>query len=83
MPDAAGRMSLIPSALGSASAHQLLHQAIGNAGHAVIGQRPMGYAPKGHVAPQPIQVQRLDDVLWPLESREITLPPSIALMKIE
>jgi len=27
-------------------------------------------------------VQRLDDVLWPLESREITLPPSIALMKI-
>jgi len=83
MPGAAGRMSLIPSALGSASAHQLLHQAIGNAGHAVIGQRPTGYAPKGHVAPQPIQVQRLDDVLWPLESREITLPPSIALMKID
>ena len=81
----AGRALLVRTALGSQpSAEMLLHQAVGNAGHAVIGFKPTQYAPLGHVAAQKIIVRRLDDMLWPPSARAMgAAPPSIALLKMD
>ena len=85
VPDAAKRLLLMRAALGTeASGEQLLHQAVGNAGHAVIGQKPTQYAPLGHVAAQKILIRRLDDLLWPPGARSSGTPaPSIALLKVD
>ena len=55
---------------------------MGNAGHAVVGQHPTKYAPKGHLAAQSVEIQRLDDVLWPLRLRGESAP-SITLLKVD
>jgi hypothetical protein len=72
---ATARAALVPLGLGRNASGQLLHQAIGNAGHAVIGHKPVQFAPLGHLSPQAVRIERLDDVLWPLSQRSEPPPP--------
>ena len=84
VPDAEKRLLFVRSALGAGDGEQLLHQAVGNAGHAMIGKVSSQFAPKGHVAAQRIVIRRMDDLLWPASARIAGVaPPSIALLKID
>ena len=76
------RAALVPVGLGRNASGQLLHQAIGNAGHAVIGHKPVQFAPLGHLSPQAVRIERLDDVLWPASLRSEP-PPPIHLLKLD
>ncbi|KAL1526809.1 hypothetical protein AB1Y20_015502 [Prymnesium parvum] len=82
LPEALGRLTLYPLAVGSSNSSSSLFSAIGNAGHSVIGQQPTLYAPRGHEKAQPIIVRTLDDVLWP-RSERARPPQPIALMKLD
>ena len=79
---ATARAALVPLGLGRNASGQLLHQAIGNAGHAVIGHKPVQFAPLGHLSPQAVRIERLDDVLWPVSQRSEP-PPPIHLLKLD
>ena len=84
VPDADKRLLLVRAALGGATGEQLLHQAVGNAGHAMIGRVSNQFAPKGHVPAQRVVIRKTDDLLWPASARMAgTPPPSIALLKID
>ncbi len=79
---ASTRAALVPVGLGRNASRQLLYQAIGNAGHAVIGSKPVQFAPLGHLSPQTVLIEQLDDVLWPASMRAEP-PPPIALLKLD
>jgi FkbM family methyltransferase len=83
--DAPERLLLVRAGLGAAEATQQLYQAVGNAGHATIGQRSTAFAPRGHEAAQAVVVRRLDDVLWPVGAAATPRPPRprVALLKLD
>ena len=85
VPDAARRLLLVRAGLGAQeNQEEFLHQAIGNAGHAVVGVKLTKYAPLGHAAPQRIVIRQLDELLWPRQMRdEGKPPPTIDLLKID
>lgn len=84
LPDARRRLLLLRTGLGRKPTAELLHQAVGNAGHAVIGLKVAQFAPLGHVPAQRVTVRRLDDVLWPAARRALgQSPPVVALLKLE
>ena len=88
LPTARRRLMLVTSALGDSNSEQLLHQAIGNAGHAVIGQKLARYAPRGHEQPQHITIRRMDALLWPTavtdeDVSSAARAPRIDLLKLD
>lgn len=86
LPEARRRLLLVRAGAGAREQeHASLHQAVGNAGHAVIGHKPTQYAPLGHIPAQEVVLRRLDDVLWPRDAERLERPrpPSIALVKLD
>lgn len=84
LPEARRRLLLLRAGVGATAFEQSLHQAVGNAGHAVIGVAPKQYAPLGHVPPQRVVVRPLDEMLWPAARRDAGVPPPrIALLKLD
>ena len=81
-PEVRRRLLLIRAGVGAKEQEQLLHQAVGNAGHAVVGLKLAQYAPKGHMPAQEIVIRRLDEMLW-RDRHKGKPPPAIALLKLD
>lgn len=64
-PEMRARCTLFPLAAGDSNSSQLLHPAIGNAGHSVLGSQPTLYAYRGFGAAESVLVRTLDRVVWP------------------
>ena len=83
-PSVHSRLLLVRAGLGASVQDLELHQAVGNAGHAMIGVKVGKYAPLGHLPSQRVVIRRLDELLWPATARENGAPaPVISLLKLD